>query len=110
VPADFSRPDAVAPRYACKLFLDVPDGWAAVEEEGARLEVSFDPREVPNVGLWINRRGWTPFEGGTPYLNFALEPCIGAPDTLSEALGGWQGAHWLGGGETREWTLRWAAG
>jgi len=105
--ADFSRPAAVAPGYACKLFLDMPEGMAAIEEDGARLEVAFDTREVPNFGLWINQRGWTPFAGGTPYLNFAFEPCIGAPDTLSEALGSWRGAHWLAPGETREWELRW---
>jgi len=104
---DFSRPDSVAAGYACKLFLDMPEGRAAIEENGARLEVAFDAREVPNFGLWINRRGWTPFAGGTPYLNFAFEPCIGAPDTLSEALGSWRGAHWLPPGETRQWELIW---
>jgi galactose mutarotase-like enzyme len=104
---DFSRPDRVGAGYACKLFVDMPVGRAAVEENGARLEVAFDVREVPNLGLWINRRGWTPFAGGTPYLNLAFEPCIGAPDTLSDALGDWHGAHWLRAGETREWELRW---
>lgn len=111
--ADFSRPDAVARHYACKLFLDLPVGRAAVEEAGgARLEVEYDAREVPHFGLWLNRRGWTPFKGGLfrrarPYLNFAFEPCIGAPDTLSEALVAWQSAYWLEGGETRRWTLTW---
>jgi len=112
---DFSRPDEVGRRYACKLFLDMPAGWAAVEEDGARLEVQYDAREVPNFGLWINRRGWTPFKGSLfrrarPYLNFAFEPCIGAPDTLSDAIGPWQGAHWLEVGQTRTWTLTWKAG
>jgi hypothetical protein len=106
---DFSRPDAVGAGYACKLFLDLRagDGRAAVEEVGARLDVEFDARRVPNFGLWLNRRGWTPFAGGTPYLNFGFEPCIGAPDTLSDALGPWEGAHWLQPGETREWGLVW---
>jgi galactose mutarotase-like enzyme len=106
---DMSRPSDVGERYACKLFLDLRegDGRAAVEEDGRRLNVTFDPRRVPNFGLWINHRAWTPFAHGTPYLNFAFEPCIGAPDTLSDALGAWRGAHWLGGGETREWELEW---
>jgi galactose mutarotase-like enzyme len=110
--ADFSHPDAVARNYACKLFLDMPVGRAAVVEGSARLEVEYDAREVPNFGLWLNRRGWTPFKGGLfkrakPYLNFAFEPCIGTPDPLTDALVGWQDAHWLEGGETRSWTLTW---
>ena len=104
---DLSHPDSVARAYACKLFFDMPVGQAAVEEENARLEVTFDVAEVPNFGLWINRRGWTPFKRKKAYLNFAFEPCIGAPDTLSDALGAWRAAHWLEPGETRQWTLTW---
>ena len=110
---DFSRPDSVARRYACKLFLDMPVGWAAVEEaNGARLEVQYEARDVPHFGLWINRRGWTPFKStlfrrAKPYLNFGFEPCIGAPDALSDALVAWGNAAWLEGGETRRWTITW---
>jgi galactose mutarotase-like enzyme len=104
---DFSRPDAVARRYACKLFLDMPSGRAAVIEGDARLEVTFDATQVPNFGLWLNRKGWTPFAGGRAYHNFAFEPCIGAPDPLSDAFGSWDGAHWIEGGEKREWELVW---
>lgn len=107
---DLSRPDEVGKAYSCKLFVDVPAGGearAAIEEEGARLEVAFDPAQVPTVGLWLNRRGWTPFRRGRPYLNLGLEPCIGAPDSLAEALGAWRGAAWLEPGERREWTLTW---
>lgn len=106
---DLSLPDAVARAYACKLFVDMPAGRAAIEEEGARLEVSFDPKQVPFVGLWINRQGWSPFTRGRPYCNLALEPCIGAPDSLADALGPpWRDAAWLEVGETREWTLAWS--
>ena len=104
-----ARPAAVADGYACKLFLDLPNDARrlAVEEGGARLEVELDAGEVPHFGLWINNRGWTPFAGGAPYLNFAFEPCIGAPDTLDDALGAWNSAAWLEPGETRRWTLTW---
>ncbi|HET7564399.1 MAG TPA: hypothetical protein VFJ96_05355 [Gemmatimonadaceae bacterium] len=104
---DMSRPYDVAKRFACKLFLDMKGGYAAIEEEGVRLEVTFDASEVPNFGLWINKRGWAPFRRKRPYVNFAFEPSIGAPDTVSDALGGWNSAHWLEGGETRRWGLRW---
>jgi galactose mutarotase-like enzyme len=106
---DMSHPFAVAKRYACKLFLEMREGRAAVIEDGVRLEVSFDTRDVPNFGLWINRGGWTPFKRGKPYSNLAFEPCIGAPDTLEEALGAWKSAHWLDVGESRRWSLRWRA-
>lgn len=109
VARSFSRPAEVAERYACKLFLDVPATARrlAVEEGRARLEVQFDTSDVPHFGLWINNRGWTPFEGGTPYRNLAFEPCIGAPDTLDAALGAWRSAAWIDAGETRRWTLTW---
>lgn len=107
---DLSRP-AAGDRspYACKLFLDPIEGRAAIEQDGARLEVRFDLAEVPSFGLWLNWGGWTPFEGGIPYRNLAFEPCIGAPDRLDHALGEWRGAHWLEPGETRRWSLTWSA-
>ena len=104
---DLSRPGAIGKRFACKLFFDSVPGIAAIEEGGARLEVRFDHAEVPDFGLWINARGWSPSRIRT-YSNLAFEPCIGAPDTLSDALGGWRRAHWLDAGETLEWTLTWA--
>ena len=104
---DMSTPYTAAKRFACKLFLDVKGGYAAIEEGESRLEVTFHASEVPNFGLWINKRGWAPFRRKRPYANFAFEPAIGAPDTLSDALGGWNAAHWLEAGETRRWSLRW---
>jgi galactose mutarotase-like enzyme len=109
VTRSFTRPAEVAAASACKLFLDLPEGTRrlAVNEGRARLEVEFEAADVPHVGLWVNNRGWTPSAGGTPYLNFAFEPCIGAPDTLEDALGAWDSAAWLDAGETRRWTLTW---
>jgi galactose mutarotase-like enzyme len=111
---NMARPAEVARKFACKLFLDLPTSTPgrmalAVEERDARLEVELDPREVPNVGVWINHNGWTPFARGKAYCNLGFEPCVGAPDTLSDALGSWQSAHWLEGRETRRWELVWRA-
>jgi hypothetical protein len=78
---------AVAKRYACKVFLEMRDGTAAVIEDGLRLELTFAIDEIPHIGLWINHGGWSPTKRMKPYQNFALQPCIGAPDTLEEALG-----------------------
>ncbi|HEX5436748.1 MAG TPA: hypothetical protein VFW98_06295 [Gemmatimonadaceae bacterium] len=104
---DLSHPDAVGQRYACTLFFDMKVGQAAVEEGSARLTVTFDVHDVPNMGLWINKRGWGPFRRRSS-AHLALAPCIGAPDTLSDALGAWNAVHWLEPGETRRWTLRWS--
>jgi hypothetical protein len=56
------------------------------------------------VGLWVNNRGWAP-AGRRPYLNLGLEPAIGAPDSLEEAVRDWRTAQVLGPGEERSWSL-----
>jgi len=106
---DLSYPFGVAKRYACKVFLEMREGRAAVIENGVRLEVTFDVAQVPNFGLWINRGGWTPFKRGKAYSNLGFEPCIGAPDTLEEALGAWKSAYWIEPGTSYRWSLRWRA-
>ena len=85
---DFLRPFDVAKQYACKLFLDVPDGRgrAVLRQDGAELEVTFDSSSVGHFGLWLNKHGWTPLKKEAPYLNLAFEPCVGAPDTLSDEV------------------------
>ena len=103
---DLSRPHAVAKRYACKVFLEMREGRAAVIEDGVRLELTFGIDEIPNVGVWINRGGWAPLKRGKPYQNLTIQPCIGAPDALEDALGAWKSAHWLEAGKSRRWSLR----
>lgn len=106
---DFTVPFGVAKRYACKLFLDTLDGAATLREGDVELSVHFDPREVTHFGLWLNKRGWTPFRREDPYLNLAFEPCIGAPDTLSDALGDWKSVQWLEPGGEHRWSMAWSA-
>jgi len=71
---------------------------------GERLEFRMRPEQVPQVGLWINCRGWAP-PGRTPYYNLALEPCIGAPDRLDVAVQEWNTAQVLQPGEERVWAM-----
>ena len=106
--------------YACKLFVDLPPGDQAVSvvEGDTMLTARFDAAQVPHVGLWINHGGWNPlpktswlpWRKPASYHNLALEPAIGAPDTLSDALGAWGSASWLEAGETRLWTITWSGG
>ncbi len=93
--------------WAVKLFGDMGrDGRLILTDprRGERLEMLVDPAEVPQVGLWINNRGWAP-PGKQPYYNFGLEPAIGAPDSLEEAVRDWKLAQTLGPGEERRWSV-----
>jgi galactose mutarotase-like enzyme len=109
--ADLSVPDQLARDYSCKLFLDVPPGAkvAAIEEGGARLEMAFDEQSVPNIAVWLTKRPRRSFRRGKACMTVGIGPCLGAPDSLADALGEWRGAQWLAPGETRSWALTWRA-
>jgi len=104
-PERFSFPEDGG--WAVKLFGDLGrEGRMVLTDprEGERLELAVDPAEVPQVGVWINCAGWAP-EGRRPYYNLALEPCIGAPDRLEDAVLGWNAAQVLAPGEERRWVV-----
>ncbi|MEO8200033.1 MAG: hypothetical protein ABI679_05870 [Gemmatimonadota bacterium] len=91
--------------FAVKLFGDIgPSGRAILTDpvKGERLEFVIPPAQIGQVGLWINCRGWAP-PGMTPYYNLGLEPCIGSPDRLDDAVERWRMAAVLEPGEVREW-------
>lgn len=93
--------------WAVKLFGDVGASGRMVladPRRGERLEMRVRAEEVPQVGLWINNRGWAP-EGRRPYFNLGLEPAIGAPDSLEEAVCDWKTGQVLAPGEERSWSL-----
>lgn len=99
----FSSPSG----WALKAFGDLgPEGRMTLIDprQGERLELRVDRRQVPQVGIWINVGGWAP-TGKTPYYNLGLEPCIGAPDRLEEAVKQWKLAQTLAPGEERMWEL-----
>jgi galactose mutarotase-like enzyme len=91
--------------WAVKLFGDVGQSGRMVltdPRRGEQLEMTVHPEEVPQVGLWINNHGWAP-PGRTPYYNLGLEPAIGAPDSLDDAVREWNLARTLEPGEERSW-------
>ena len=65
-----------------------------------------------NHGGWnpLPRTSWLPWRKPAAYRNLGFEPAIGAPDTLTDALGAWERAHWLEAGESRLWTITWSGG
>ena len=94
--------------WAVKLFGDLAGEGRMIltdSRRGERLEMIVQPDQVPQVGIWINCRGWAP-PGRAPYYNLALEPCIGAPDRLDIAVQEWHTAQMLQPGEEREWSVK----
>jgi galactose mutarotase-like enzyme len=80
------------------------EGWTRLVAGDGALTMRFDVTEIPQVALWLNAGGWSGI-GGEPYFNLALEPCIGAQDSLAEAVKHYRQYAILRSGETRRWTL-----
>jgi galactose mutarotase-like enzyme len=92
--------------WAVKLFGDRhPEPLVLTDpRDGERLEISAAPEDVPQVGVWLNLAGWAA-AGRRPYYNLGLEPCIGAPDRLADAVERWRTAQVLESGGERRWEL-----
>lgn len=93
---------------AAKLFSpSLSEGWAELTDpaDGARFRFEFDPSVVTHLGLWINYGGWAGAPDAEPYFNLAIEPCIGAPDTLDTAVNHWQTYGVLPANESLDWGL-----
>lgn len=61
------------------------EGWAAVRAPNGELRMTWDVALLPQVAVWMNLGAWGA-DGGTPYYNLGLEPCLGAQDSLAEAV------------------------
>jgi hypothetical protein len=107
---DLLKPYEVAKRYACKLFVEMPDGRATIRQDGYELTMTFDRKEVSHMAIWINKYAWLPVrDAEKTYCNFSLGPASGAPDSLTEALGTWKTARWIDPGEVKSWRVEWRA-
>jgi galactose mutarotase-like enzyme len=80
------------------------EGWTRLIANDGSLRMRFDVEEIPQIALWLNAGGWTGI-GSEPYYNIALEPCIGAQDSLAEAVTHYRQYATLRPGETRQWAL-----
>jgi len=97
-------PDPTAAR-AYKVWSEaLSRGAAALVARDGAFRFVFDVELLPQIGLWVNARGWSG-TGGQPYYNLALEPCIGAQDSLAEAAETYDNYGLLPKGGTREWWL-----
>jgi galactose mutarotase-like enzyme len=65
--------------------LQVGEGWATLRATDGELQMRWDVNLLPQVALWMNFGAWAG-DGGAPYYNMGLEPCIGAQDSLADAV------------------------
>jgi galactose mutarotase-like enzyme len=94
-------------RVALKLWSDAlpaGDGWAALRARDGELQMNWDTALLPQVGFWMNLGAWAG-DGGAPYYNLGLEPCIGAQDSLADAVSRHQSFASLPPGGSRSWWL-----
>ena len=92
---------------ALKLWSDplpAGQGWASLRAQNGSLHMRWDPALLPQVGFWLNLGGWAG-DGGEPYYNLGLEPCIGAQDSLAEAVSRQHVFGELPPGARRAWQL-----
>jgi len=65
--------------------LPVDEGWASLRANKGEFKMRWDVTLLPQVAVWMNL-GAFGMDGGSPYYNLGLEPCIGAQDSLADAV------------------------
>jgi len=65
--------------------LPLDEGWAELHADDGQLKMRWDPAVLMQVAAWMNL-GAFGMDGGSPYYNLGLEPCIGAQDSLNDAV------------------------
>ena len=83
---DLSLVPAATAGIACKLWsMPLARGYAALQAQDGAFRFTFDPAVLPQVGLWINA-GSSSGQNVAPSYTVAIEPCIGAQDSLEQAV------------------------
>jgi hypothetical protein len=65
--------------------LPIEDGWTSLRANNGELKMRWDAALLPQIAVWMNF-GALGMDGGSPYYNLGLEPCIGAQDSLADAV------------------------
>ncbi|GAC1356243.1 MAG: hypothetical protein NVS4B8_08160 [Herpetosiphon sp.] len=102
---DFATLPDVDTGVAMKLWSDpLADGWATLAAHDGALEMRWDATLLPQVAFWMNLGAWAG-DGGRPYYNLGLEPCMGAQDSLAEAVDNYELVRTLPPGTAQRWWL-----
>lgn len=64
-------------------------GWTMLKAADGDLRMKWDVSLLSQLAVWMNFGAWAA-DGGTPYYNLGLEPCIGAQDSLNDAVNRYQ--------------------
>ena len=86
--ADLTVAGKVTDGIGDKLFAaSPPEGWCAIERKRLkrRVELRFDPADLPYLGLWICYGGWPEHDSNRQQC-VALEPCTALGDSLATAV------------------------
>lgn len=103
---DLSRVPESTRGFAVKLFAHkVSLGSVGVVERSQAefIRLSFDPIELPHVGLWLNYGGWSG-AGTEPYFNAGIEPTTSPHDDLNVIVAQETAMH-LPASQRRRWQL-----
>lgn len=117
---DVSHPARLGDRFACTMFVELPRSETAIviREGAVQLEMRVHGRELSHAGIWINRGVLAPTERKRPFMRWrrartystiTIGPCLGAPESLADALGAWETARWIEPGATARWGMSWRA-
>ncbi len=79
-------------------------GQAGIRAADGVLRMRWDVALLPQLALWMNL-GAFGMDGGAPYYNLGLEPCIGAQDSLALAVTDERLSALLAPRATRAWWL-----
>ncbi len=102
---DLSHVPEANATIGCKLWSQpLSQGYAALLAQDGEFRFIFDPAHLPQIGVWINAGAWSGMDD-EPYYNLALEPCIGAQDSLKQAIEQYKQYGTLLAHEVREWWL-----
>ncbi len=118
---DLSRPAALGEQFACTLSVELPKTATEIvlQEGSVRLEMRVHGGEMAHAAIRINRgvlaptdrnRSLMPWRRPRTYSTLTVGPCVGAPESLADALGARDSVRWVEPGATARWGMTWQAG
>lgn len=110
---DLTHPASLTERRAVRCYVELPRARFTVRLGAHALEVSGEAGVLTHAHVWANndgdqtsapRRRW--WQRRVPVRAMVVGPSVGAPGTLSDAVGAWRAARWLEAGETLRFVVR----